>query len=450
MVKILQFGEGNFLRAFADMYFQTVHREYGDYEVNVVMPIPGSLERFAGQNNRYHVILRGMDAGEAVEQVFPVAVLNSVIDPFEQQDAYYRLARDQELKLIVSNTTEAGICFREADTVDNFREMSFPGKLTLFLYERFRAGLDGVYMLPVELIDSNADQLKCCVEKYIDLWNLPEAFRQWNEKENYYCNTLVDRIVSGYPRDEQTRSHLETLIGEEDRLMTVGEPFGLWVIEEKGDLRRYIRPGHHNIDVVLTDDVTPYKKRKVRVLNGSHTNLVPAGLFLGQETVCDCMNNDRLLAFVQRTLDEEIIPFVPGSRQFAADVLERFRNPYLNHQLTSIALNSISKWRARVLPSFRDYYAANRKLPANLTVGFSYLMALYASVRKEDYYAILPNRQIQLTDDKAYLDYFADGGSVENFMKDVQVWGEDLTAYPGFCETVTEQVAGILNGACLL
>ena len=259
------------------------------------------------------------------------------------------------------------------------------------------------------------------------------------------------RYGEGIELSVQTRGHLETLIGEEDQLMTVGEPFGLWVIEEKGELRKYIHPGHHNIDVVLAEDVTPYKKRKVRVLNGSHTNLVPAGLFLGQETVCDCMNDDRLLAFVQSTLDEEIIPFVPGSGQFAGEVLERFRNPYLNHQLTSIALNSISKWRARVLPSFRDYYAANRKIPTYLTIGFSYLMALYASVKHEgEYYVNLPTRRIQLMDDKVYLDYFANGGSIENFMKDVQIWNEDLTAYPGFCEKVAEQVAGILNGVCLL
>ena len=452
MIKIMQYGEGNFLRSFADLYFETLNQEQGGYQVHIVTPIPGNLTRFEAQKNRYHVVLRGVDAGEVVERPYEVNVLDQVIDPFKDPETYYALARDPELKIIVSNTTEAGICYHEQDKMDDFAGMTYPGKLTLFLYERFKAGLDGVNLMPVELIDNNADELSACVEKYIALWQMPEEFRRWNAERNFYSNTLVDRIVSGYPRDEATREHLYEIIGERDDLISVAEPFGLWVVERKGALEQYIKEGRHNIDVVLTDDVGPYKKRKVRLLNGSHTNLVPAGLMLGAETVYDCMQDKTLSAFVKNTLDEEIIPFVPGSAQFAADVQERFRNPYLDHQLISIALNSISKWRARVLPSFKDNYEKNGIIPKWLTIGFSYLMALYARIEEGEngYFAKLPSRTVQMLDDKPYLDYFAKGGSIEGFMKDETIWGEDLTAYQGFLEAVTTNVEKINAGECLL
>lgn len=452
MIKILQYGQGNFLRAFTDLYFETLNQEQGEYEVHVVTSISRDLTQFTAQNNCYHVILRGVDAGQVVERPYEVNVLKQVIDPAMDTGAYYALARDPELKIIVSNTTEAGICFHSNDKIDDFQSMTYPARLTLFLYERFKAGLDGVYLLPVELIDNNADELSACVSKYIQLWNLPEAFQRWNKEQNFYSNTLVDRIVSGYPKDQQTRKHMWELLGEQDKLMSVGEPFGLWVVERKGALEQYMKEGHHNIDVVLTDDVKPYKKRKVRLLNGSHTNLVPAGLMLGAETVYDCMQDAKLSAFVKNTLDEEIIPFVPGSEQFAADVQERFRNPYLDHQLTSIALNSISKWRARVLPSFKDNYQKNGVIPKWLTIGFSYLMALYARVEKsgESYLAKLPTRTIQVLDEKSYLEFFANGGSIEAFMADAQIWGEDLTAYEGLLTAVLENVNKINAGECLL
>ena len=452
MIKILQYGEGNFLRSFADLYFQTLNEEGGSYEVNIVTPIPGDLTRFRARNNRYHVVLRGVDGGQAVERPYEVNCVARVIDPFADPEAYYALARDPELKLIVSNTTEAGICFHGEDKMDAFATMTYPAKLTLFLYERFKAGLDGLHMMPVELIDNNADELSACVARYIELWQLPEDFRCWNAQRCFYSNTLVDRIVSGHPRDEQTREHLWQLLGDRDELLSVAEPFGLWVVERKGELASYIKEGRHNIDVVLTDDVGPYKKRKVRLLNGSHTNLVPAGLMLGAHTVYDCMEDKTLSAFVKSTLDEEIIPFVPGSEQFAADVQERFRNPWLDHQLTSIALNSISKWRARVLPSFKDNYAKNGVIPKWLTVGFSYLMALYARTRREGevYVADLPTRTVPMLDDKPYLDYFADGGSIEGFMAKIDVWGEDLTAYAGFVQAVRTNVDKINAGECLI
>lgn len=442
MKKVLQYGEGNFLRSFVDLYFETLNREGGEWAVEIVKPIPfGSLDAFARQENRYHVILRGVKDGNAAETVYPVSVVEQAISPFDDFPAYAALAADPALAVIVSNTTEAGICCHEGDSFDAFAEITYPAKLTKFLYARFRAGLPGVYLLPVELIENNADELFRCVEKYIDLWQLPEAFREWNRTENFYCNTLVDRIVSGFPRDEVLRERLWKLVGERDDLLSVAEPFGLWVIENKGKIADLLPAGHHNIDVILTDDIAYYKKRKVRVLNGSHTNLVAAGLLLGAETVYDCMTNETLYRFFRASL-EEIVPFVSSDRsmteRFAADVEERFRNPYLNHQLTSIALNSISKWRARVLPTFRDFFAANGRIPEHLTVGFSCLMHLYRT------------RYTELKDDAEVLSFFASGKPLKDFLSDRTIWGEDLTAYPQFLETVTAQTERLARGESLL
>ena len=458
MVKILQYGEGNFLRTFVDVYFDTLNKNgQGRYAVNIVKPITfGTLERFERQANKYHIVLRGMENGETVENVYKVDSLENVIDPFVDYESYIALAKDAALKIIVSNTTEAGICFSGEDKMDGFDGITYPAKLTKFLYERFNAGLGGVYLLPVELIDNNADELKKCVDKYIALWDLPEAFKKWNDEQNFYCNTLVDRIVSGYPRDEETKAHLTQLIGATDELMSIGEPFGLWAVEKKGNIAEYIKEGVHNIEVVLTNDIGYYKKRKVRVLNGSHTNLVPAGLMLGAVTVYDCMVDEKLSAFVEATLKDEIIPYVSSdvaaTTVFANSVKDRFMNPFLNHQLVSISLNSISKWKARVLPSFKDYYAEHGKIAPHLTVGFSYLMAMYSSIEKQgDKYIVkVPNREIELKDDLPYLDYFANGNGVQAFMADEGVWGENLTGYAGFAEAVLDNVEKIKKGICLI
>ncbi|MBR1677555.1 MAG: tagaturonate reductase [Clostridia bacterium] len=454
MIKVLQFGEGNFLRAFADHYFETLNGEGCDYGVYVIKPLNyGNLDKFKKQVNKYHIILRGMKDGKAAEDVYYIKCLKDVIDPFSEYEKYISLATDKELKILVSNTTEAGICFNEKDDINAFDGITYPAKLTKFLFERFNAGLDGMYMMPVELIDNNADELYKCVVKYIELWNLPKEFKAWIEKENYFCNTLVDRIVSGYPKDEVTKKHLSEIIGEDDELMSIGEPFGLWAVEDKGEIGKYIKDGRHGIDVVLTKNIKYYKKRKVRVLNGSHTNLVPVGLWYGKETVYDCMKDETLLKFVNATLKDEIIPFVSddikATTEFSDSVIERFLNPYLNHQLTSIALNSISKWRARDLPSFKDYYGKHGKIPENLTLGFSYLMATYKSIIKEDdgkFYIQLPTRKIELKDDFTYLEYFASGGCVIEFMKDEKVWGEDLTKYDGFATEVKKNVKAIRSG----
>lgn len=457
MIKVLQYGEGNFLRAFVDSYFDALNREGGNYAVTIVKPIPiGSVRKFAEQGNVYHVVLRGVRGDERVEEVYEVRSVERVIDPFVAYDEYIALAGDDELKIIVSNTTEAGIRFNPNDDFGGFRDITFPAKLAKFLYERFRLGKGGVYILPVELIDDNADELSRCVNAYIELWGLGDEFRKWNAEQNEYCNTLVDRIVSGFPRDERTREELFALVGR-DELLTVGEPFGLWAVENKGEIAEYIKPGRHDIDVVITDDVGYYKKRKVRVLNGSHTNLAAVGLVLGKTTVYECMTDEATGKFVRSAMTDEIIPFVSGDvadiEAFGKEVVRRLSNPFLNHRLVDISLNGISKWRARVKPTLLAYYSERGTIPPLLAVGFSYLLALLGGVRRgEDgkFYADAPCGKVEIRDERAYLDYFASGGDRVEFMKRADAWGEDLTQIGSFGDVVRANLEKIDRGEVLI
>ena len=457
MIKIVQFGEGNFLRTFVDYYFNCLNKEGADYGVYIVKPITfGNLDKFKKQNNRYHIVLRGVENGKVVEDVHEINSVKDAIDPFIDFDKYIALATDKDVKIVVSNTTEAGICFHDTDKFDDFEGITFPGKLTKFLLERFKAGLDGLYFMPVELIDNNATELEKCVKGYIKLWNLGDDFYNWVDTKCYFSNTLVDRIVSGHPKTPEDVEYLNKLIGKKDELVSIGEPFGLWAVENKGDIAKYIKDGVHGIEVVVTDDIKYYKKRKVRVLNGSHTNIVCAGLWEGAKTVYDCMESESLKKFLLDTLNEEIVPFVSddikATQVFADSILSRFSNPYLNHLLISISLNTISKWKARDLPSFKDYYEKFGKIPANMTKGFAYLMCLYSSLTEEDgkFYANLPSGKVEFMDDLPYLKYFANGGSIEGFMKDLSVWDEDLTAYKGFAEQVVAYVKELKAGKSLI
>ena len=456
MIKIAQFGEGNFLRTFVDVYFDNLNKNTDrQYEVHIIQPIPfGNLENFVRQNNRYHVILRGTVDEKDIEDVFEINSVKEVFSPFKNLERYFELARDPELRIIVSNTTEMGICFNKEDKMQNFEHITYPAKLTLFLLERFKAKQSNVYLLPVELIENNADELYRCVNEYIELWNLPKEFKEWNDN-NCYCNTLVDRVVSGYPRDVNLKKHLWDLIGEEDELVSIGEPFGLWAIEKKGDISKYILEGSHNIDVVLTDNIAYYKKRKVRILNGSHTNLVPICLWNEKETVYDCMTDPKTRRFINESL-KEIIRYVSKdmemTKEYANSVISRFLNPFINHQLTSIALNSISKWKARDLPTFLDYVDDKKVLPQHLTIGFSYLANQYMNIKKDgdSFYVDLPNRRIEVKDDLYCLTYFINGKDLRDFMSDESLWGIDLTKIKDFYEQVKKNVEIIQDGGNLL
>lgn len=453
MIKILQFGEGNFLRTFVDLYFETLNQEgYGPYEVNILKPITfGNLSKFYKQNCKYHIILRGNKNNKTIEDVYKVNSVKNAIENFNPDSYVFTLIKDKDLKIIVSNTTEAGIAYNANDKMYDYNHITYPGKLTSLLYLRFKAGLPGVHLLPVELIENNATELMKCVDKYITLWNLGEDFRKYNNTQNVYSNTLVDRIVSGYPKDAATKEHLTKLIGEEDELMSIGEPFGLWVIENKGEISELIKDGTHNIDIILADDITYYKKRKVRVLNGSHTNLVPISLYYGKETVFDVMKDPKLSKFVYDTLNNDIIPFVSDdinmTKKFADEVMERFLNPFLNHQLTSIALNSISKWKARDLCSYVDYYNKHHEIPKYLTIGFAYLIYMYQHIEKsgDKYICKLPKRTFDVKDDLVYLEYFKNH-TVHDFLADKSIWDISLADFNGLEEAINKYLSLINEG----
>ena len=445
MIKIAQFGEGNFLRAFADHYFDVLNEKGGDYSVSIVKPGErGNLDKFVKQNNIYHIVFCGIEGGSPIEKVKKITVVKEAFRYYDKK-SFERLAKESDLRIVISNTTEAGIYYSEKDRMDDLKNSSYPAKLTVFLYNRFLAGKEGVYILPVELIEKNADRLKACVNSYIKRWNLPEEFYFWNQEKNYYCNTLVDRIVSGYPaKDEE---YYQDLLEEKDELLTVSEPFGLWIIENKGNIADYIVQGNNGIDVRIVDDIEIYKKRKVRILNGSHTNMVFPALWYGLETVSDAMEHPEVSTFVMSTLRFEILPFVEGdfelNMQYAWDTLQRFENPFLNHQLISISLNSVSKWKARVLPTFIDYYHKFGKIPKNLTLGLTYLIYTYKSLsKKEEGYFFDAGflATYELNDDPVYLEFFLNGGTIKEFLSE-NIWGIDLNSFDGLYEKIQENIS---------
>ncbi len=455
-IKVVQFGEGNFLRGFVD-YMIDVANEQGIFNggVAVVKPIPfGSLEAFDQQDNLYTLILRGVENGQTVEQVRVIQSIQKAVDCYTAYEDYMALARLDTLEFIVSNTTEAGIVLDKEDKLELTPPKSYPGKLTAFLYERYKHfGGDmskGVVILPVELIEANGKKLKECVFSLCKLWNLEQGFCDWLSQAVVFCSTLVDRIVSGYPRE--TAQELWNKLGYEDHLLDVAEPFALWVIESDTDISARFPLDQAGMKIVFTKDMTPFRTRKVRILNGAHTSTVLGAYLAGKDIVLECMQDPIIRKFMETVMFEEIAPTVALPReevlQFANSVLERFDNPFIKHSLLSISLNSISKWKSRILPSFKDSYAATGKLPRLLTFSFAALLCFYCSTnRAQD--CLLGSRngqEYKIMDDQDILDFFAKAAAlapaeyVKTVASNTAFWGEDLTAYPGFAETVTRHI----------
>ena len=421
-MKVLQFGQGNFLRTFADVYFETLNQEGLDYQVYVATAIPHeNLEAFRRQGNRYHVVLRGSQGGQPVEQVLPVTCLQEVIDPFLEPEAFYALAEDPELKLIVSNTTEAGIQFHSQDSFEGFADNHLPGQGDEIPVPAVQAGQPGIYLLPVELIDDNAGELSRCVEEYITLWGLPRSSASGTSGRIFTATPWWTALSPATPGRRRPAATWKTWWARRTACWPWASPLACGSLRGRGTLPSTSPRGPHQIDVVLAEDISYYKRRKVRVLNGSHTNLVAAGLWEGCSTVYGCVGAPKLRAFVLDTLEREIVPFVSqdvaATREFAASVLDRFANPYLNHQLTSILLNSVSKWKARDLPSFQDYFQREGKIPRNLTKGLAYLVELYRRAQRQEdgFVAVLPAGKSS-GDEERYLTYFLEGGTVESFL----------------------------------
>ncbi|MBQ8640691.1 MAG: tagaturonate reductase [Clostridia bacterium] len=453
-LRVVQFGEGNFLRAFVD-YMIDICNEKTDFNgsIAIVKPISyGSLERFEAQDCLYTVILRGQENGKVVNTHRIITSVDRAVDGADTWANLAELAKCPTVRFIVSNTTEAGIVLDEGDTIKGV-PATYPGKLTKFLYERYLAFAgsadSGVILLPVELIENNGGRLKSCVLRLAEVWHLPAGFTAWLNENCVFCSTLVDRIVTGYPAAEA--EELWETLGYRDELLDVGEPFGLWVIESDRDIRGELPFAEAGLPVVFTDNQKPYRERKVRILNGAHTSSVLAGWLYGKNIVRDMMKDPVTGVFVRKAVLDEIAPQVPLDRAdadaFASAVFERFENPFIDHELLAISLNSVSKWKARVLPSLRDHYAKYGTLPRLLTFSFAALLAFYTSgdLREDGLHACRADgTPYTIRDDRAVLEFFAEksGLPAAEFVNAVcgkeDFWGEDLRSCTGFAETVTE------------
>ena len=385
--KIIQFGEGNFLRAFFDWQIDLVNDLPSEsWGVTVVRPIPGGVPfSLNEQDGLYHAVIRGVGPdGKAAVDIRLVKSILDEISVAENYEAFLALAHNPDYQVIVSNTTEAGIVFDEKCGFDDKPPSSFPAKLTRLLWERFKAcngdATGGFQILPCELIDDNAGALKRCVEQYIALWKLDPAFKSWVEKAVFFYNTLVDRIVPGFPRDEADKLYAE--LGMIDRFLVAAERFYLFVIERKPGQPALLIPFEKaGLEVIVTEDIRPYKERKVAILNGGHTALAPLALLGGVETVGEAMKNDELRRYLDELFKDEIMPYISlppkESEAFAAEVLRRFENPFIRHLWYDISLNSIAKFKARVLPRMLACFDKTRKAPRHMCLSLAAWLLFY-------------------------------------------------------------------------
>ena len=458
--RVLQFGEGGFLRAFVDQMIDAANAQgVLDTAIIVVQPIAkGLCAELDAQNGLYTLMLRGKENGNTVRDVRVITAISRTVNPYADQQAFLQCAHIPELRFIVSNTTEAGIVYTGQDAYADAPQASFPGKLTRFLHERFlRFGQEpgkGFVLLPCELIDRNGDALRDAVLRTASQWTLGDAFIDWIERENIFTNTLVDRIVTGYPKGEADEILAE--LGYQDALLDVAEPFGLWVIEGPRTLAAELPLDQAGQHVIFTDDVTPYKVRKVRMLNGAHTSMILGAYLAGFDTVGECMADPVMRAFMTRTLYEEILPTLDLPRQeledFAAAIFERFENPFNKHYLLSIALNSVSKFRARVLPTLQEYVCRKRTLPPMLTFSLAALIAFYRGEWMDGELELeFKGRRGQelypIVDDAEVLAFFAAQASAEDallaraVLDNPAFWGESLLDIDG----LEAAVAGYLT-----
>lgn len=378
--KIIQFGEGNFLRGFADWIVQLVN-ETSDFDGGVVAVQPlkdGMCDCLEAQGCKYTHVMSGLSGGvPTVEKKF-IDCITRTVQPYRDFDGYLALAQNPDFRFVISNTTESGIEFVKDDLPQNAPDISFPAKLTLLLKERFDAGYKGFIFLPCELIENNGQELKRCILGYARLWNLGGGFEKWINDENTFCNTLVDRIVTGHPKDG----------GCDEKMLDTSELFHLWVIEGPQSIKREFPFENAGVNIILTDNLEKYRTRKVRILNGAHTAMIPYAMLMGVETVGDCMKNDDIREFVKSAVYDEIIPTLDLSKDeltsYADSVFERFENPYIEHRCASIALNSVSKFKVRVLPSILEYIRRFGKEPERLMFSFAKLIEFYRTDMADD------------------------------------------------------------------
>jgi tagaturonate reductase len=463
--RIMQFGEGNFLRGFADWMIHSMNeKNLFNGKVVVVQPIDrGMADLVNAQNGAYTVITRGVMNGKTVDETKLINPISRCINPYSKYEDYISCADNADLRFIISNTTEAGISYEAGMSIDDKPQKSFPGKITAFLYRRFttfKGSSDkGIVLIPCELIDRNGDNLKKIVLRHAEEWKLGTEFIAWLQNSCAFLNSLVDRIVPGYPKDE-AEAICEKL-GYWDDLLDTVEPFHLWVIEGDEKYGKELPFDKAGLNVVWTKDMTPYRTRKVRILNGAHTTMVLAAYLSGLDIVLECMNDNRFKSYLRKALENEIIPTLelPKSEleSFAASTLERFANPFIKHQLLSISLNSVSKFKARVLPSLVQFTKLRNELPPILTFSLASLISFYRGTSIIDG-ALVGKRNgetYRIMDDKDILESFAamwrefEGSSdtdnasktlVHSVLTKDAWWGEDLTKIPALEDAVSEWV----------
>lgn len=448
-VKVLQFGGGNFLRGFADWAIDVMNETVNfNSSIDIVQSISAeTAAAINAQDGLYHVVLRGIENGTQVSKVRLITSVNSSFSAADNYPAFLRAAENPDLEFVISNTTEAGIVFDSKDNDPFSLPGSFPGKVTALLYHRFThfngAEDKGLTFIPCELIERNGEILRDIILQYCTHWNLAASFSNWVQNANTFCNTLVDRIVPGFPKDNSPE--LEQQTGYTDPLMVMAEPFHLWVIEAPDHVRRAFPADKAGLHVKFTDDLAPYRTRKVRILNGAHTAMVPVAFLFGLRTIRESIEDAVIGNFIKRAIEEEIIPTLDLSKeelfQFAAAVVERFRNPFIRHELASIALNSVSKFNVRVLPSLLSYVERKNQLPKRLVYSLAALIRFYKGEWK--------NEKLPVKDSADVIERFANGwkgGSTtqvaEKILSDISLWNTDLTKVPGLAATVVTYLDG--------
>lgn len=452
-VKVIQFGEGNFLRAFVDWMIQKTNDET-DFNggIAVVQPLANGLcNMLEDQNCLYTHYMNGLKNGEAASDRVINDCINYTVNPYDDYAKFMSLAEIETAKFIISNTTEAGIAYDENDKLDMTPQNTFPGKLTALLYKRYQLGLSGFVLLPCELIDYNGDILKEVILKYVSDWQLEDGFKTWIEEENTFCNTLVDRIVPGYPRE--TIEQITTDQGYKDNLVVESEQFNLWVIEGPSWIQDIFPVNETECNVIFTDDVKPYKMRKVRILNGAHTTMVPIGYLYGMDTVREVVEDATMGALMEKAIYEEIIPTLTLSKEelelFAKDVMDRFKNPYVKHYLMSISLNSMPKYRTRVLPSLLGYIEKEGSLPKVLSLALAAYIVFYKGERNGQAIDLKDNEDILELFDKLWSSYTGNIKEIDAIVAEVlayeTLWEADLNTIPHLADLVSDYVKGILN-----
>lgn len=457
--RIIQFGEGNFLRCFVDWIISNMN-EKTDFNSDVVIVQPlgmGRIDNLMEQDCLYHVNLQGLDNGKPVNSFRLIDCVSRALNPYKQFADFIALAEQPEMRFVISNTTEAGIAFDPSCKLDDKPASSYPGKLVQLLYHRyqfFKGDMTkGLIIFPCELIFLNGHKLKEVIYQYIDLWQLGDGFKEWFEKACGVYATLVDRIVPGFPRKDIDKIKAE--LGYDDNNVVQGEFFHLWVIEAPESVAKEFPANKAGLNVLFVPSEEPYHERKVTLLNGPHTVLSPVAFLSGINIVRDACQHPVIGRYVHRVMYDELMPTLnlpqDELKHFADAVLERFCNPFVDHQVTSIMLNSFPKYATRDLPGLKTYLQRKGCLPEGLVLGLAAIMVYYRGGKRADGVDIVPNDAPEIME---LLSKLWKEGSVENLVKTVlaetSIWGEDLNAIPGLADRVVYYIkrideVGMLN-----